>query len=102
MVRLLVCAGADLNVPYYDSEGERKTVWDLCSANGNDSMKLALKHTWTPGTHKKYPRTVRDAIYCVLLIAKRQRWPIPEFILFSIFGLMTAELWCSVVKKQNV
>jgi len=51
----------------------------------------ALKGTppidkWTPKTHLKFPKCVRDSVTSLLLVAKHQLWNAPQFIMHKIIG----------------
>mmetsp|Transcript_67002 Transcript_67002/g.134598 ORF Transcript_67002/g.134598 Transcript_67002/m.134598 type:complete len:151 (+) Transcript_67002:57-509(+) len=84
LTTLLVCAGADVTCARQRGE-ERTACEELCG--DNEALLKALNTVWTPETHKFFPQEVRESVEAALMIAKRQKWPLPETVLFDICRL---------------
>mmetsp|Transcript_63245 Transcript_63245/g.142239 ORF Transcript_63245/g.142239 Transcript_63245/m.142239 type:complete len:225 (-) Transcript_63245:76-750(-) len=84
LATLLVCAGADAACDRVRGE-EQTPCTELC--NGNETLIKALSAEWTPESHKFFPAKVRESVEAALMIARRQKWPLPENVLFSICAL---------------
>jgi len=48
-------------------------------------MRKAVSVEWTPEKHIYYPTKIKTEIFMLLLIAKKQNWPLLKEILFYIF-----------------
>lgn len=84
LVTMLVCAGADVSRKRVCGNTEASCE-ELC---GDDETLLkALKAEWTPETHKLFPTEVREGVKAALMIANRQRWPLPDTLLFRICAM---------------
>lgn len=85
LVTMLVCAGADR-----DAQRVRESVSSSCIelCGDDDDLLKALQAEWTPETHKLFPREVQRNVEAVLLVAKRQKWPIPRPVLSKIFNFL--------------
>lgn len=60
------------------------------------TIQAALENHWTPMSHKWYPKEVKEAIFCLLLVAKRLNWPfdgsiLKHIIYFVPFGWFLAK-----------
>jgi len=83
---MLVCAGADVGQPRVRGEVSTTTT-ELCS--GNDELTTALKAEWTPETHHLFPPKVQESLKAAMLIARRQKWPLPDAVLFKALAMST-------------
>eukprot|EP00026_Physarum_polycephalum_P012834 Phypoly_transcript_13172.p1 GENE.Phypoly_transcript_13172~~Phypoly_transcript_13172.p1 ORF type:complete len:207 (+),score=21.57 Phypoly_transcript_13172:425-1045(+) len=83
MVWILALEGTNTNIPYKEKGQEEKSVWELCENDA--SMREALQLYWSPKNHFRFPKSVRNVIVSVLLIAKRQRWPLDTELMYKIF-----------------
>eukprot|EP00026_Physarum_polycephalum_P006672 Phypoly_transcript_06723.p1 GENE.Phypoly_transcript_06723~~Phypoly_transcript_06723.p1 ORF type:complete len:423 (+),score=21.47 Phypoly_transcript_06723:216-1484(+) len=101
MVWLLVSYGANFILDTIFTQQVQKnevkmTVWEMCD---DEETRRALKNEWTPQDHKKFPKVVKRAIECTLLVFKRNDWQLPQHILHGIFQFV-AYGWLR--KKQTV
>ena len=88
LVELLLIRGANPSHPYITdapSGGEREELNIMEFLEGHvckevkESVKTLLNTTkmWRPSTHQLYPKQTRDTIFQLLLISRRQKWPLP-------------------------
>jgi len=81
LVSILVINGANLLIPW--RYGDTETYpFELCKT---DEMHKAISVEWTPEKNIYYPIKIKSEIFMLLLIAKKQNWPLPKEILFYIF-----------------
>jgi ankyrin repeat protein len=84
LLLMLACAGADVGMSRVRGDVATSTT-NLC--NGNEELLTALKAQWTPKTHHLFPVEVQESVKTALLIAKRQKWPLPDSVLFKTFAM---------------
>merc|ERR1711924_356603 len=84
LLLMLVCAGANIDQPWVRGDVTTTTA-ELCE--GNEELLTALKAEWTPETHHLFPAEVQDSVKTALLIARRQKWPLPAAVLFRALAM---------------
>jgi len=98
MVWKLIFAGADLNIEVF-VDGFPHTIWEMCNSDDVATQK-ALFHFWEPDTHIRHPKKVRDAIVCVMLIARRQNWGFDAPIFRHLLSFIAYD-WLDYPKKLS-
>jgi ankyrin repeat protein len=86
LLLMLVCAGADFNTPRSRDDVNTSTV-ALC--NSNEELLTALKAEWSPETHHFFPPEVQESVKTAMMIARRQKWPLPDTVLFRALAMAT-------------
>lgn len=84
LATLLVCSGADLTLPRR-RDGKASSCQELCE--GEERLAEALKATWSPETHHLFPSKVRESVKTALMISQRQKWPVPDSVLFKVCAM---------------
>jgi len=98
MVWMLALAGVPLDIKFKELEKPAKTVWEMCG--DNQELHRALLHFWSPQDHRRHPKCVRNAVVSMLLIAKKQQWPLDNEIKFKIFQFI-AYGWPDYTSKST-
>jgi hypothetical protein len=75
---LPVCSHVELNV-------HSRTV-DIKRVEGMDEGRLEKDISWTSGTHKHYPKDVRDLVLQMLLVFQRMKYKMPYDVIGQIIG----------------
>jgi len=86
LLLMLVCAGADVSKARVRGDVSTSPA-ELC--NGNEELLAALSAEWTPETHHLFPSEVQESVKTALLIARRQKWPLPDAVLFRALAMAT-------------
>jgi ankyrin repeat protein len=86
LLLMLVCAGADVCKPRVRGDVNISSV-ELCG--GDEELLSALNAEWKPETHHLFPQEVQESVKTALLIAQRQKCPLPEAVLFQALALAT-------------
>lgn len=86
LVTLLRCSGADAMPLRRD--GESTSCVELCG--DDETLIQALQAEWSPEKHHLFPAEVRESVKTALLIAQRQKWPVPETVLFKVCAMFAA------------
>lgn len=85
LIKILISAGANRSISLVRGMIDTD-VWELCG--DNRILVEALKYSWSTDFHKYFPKRVRNAIFCVMLIAKRQRWGFDPPIMHHLFSFV--------------
>ena len=85
IVLTLLAHGADPNIlrtrVLEEEQQEQQSCLDLCES---EEMKSVFTHGWSPKIHKHYPKSKKDIVMQVLLVAKRNSWKLSNDILYII------------------
>lgn len=87
LLLMLVCAGGDVSQPRTRGDVTTSTT-EMCS--DNKELLTALKAEWTPETHHLFPSQVQESLKTALLIAQRQKWSLPDAVLFKALAMATS------------
>jgi len=82
IVRVLVSHGADTSATYHYGTEQPPVTAAERAAKAGPEMVEALRCRWEPQYHRYYPALVRQRIFTILCVAKKQKWGFdPELVL---------------------
>lgn len=101
IVRMLVQAGADISIPAVLQNPENgsnitASMYQFVQTVGKKSEQMleAVIPRWSPSRHHLLPREIRQVLRLTLLIAQRNRWNLPQEMLYLLLETITAqEIW---------